>query len=168
MSTDGHSTNQERKGASETGYHGSAGASFAQKGWRILAGMLLYLLLATGLIGSERMMLFESMSELEAIHDREEQQLALNYLVAHAILTVNENYLVEDLSAAGRLLTLEVDGMLSQLSRIEKKFGGDLSGNISRLDRINRDLLSLPTRSSIAGLREELHQLVLKLDGLNP
>ncbi len=166
MPTDGNSSNLERGGTSETGLHGSGGASFAQKGWRILAGMLLYLLLATGLIGSERMMLFESMSELEAIHDREEQQLALNYLVAHAILTVNENYLTEDLSSAGRLLTLEVDGMLSQLLRIEMKFGGDLSGNISRLGRINRDLLSLPTRSSIAGLREELHQLVLKLDGL--
>lgn len=146
--------------------NGSRGASFAQMGWRILAGMVVYLVFATFLIGSERKMLFQSMSELESIHQREEQQLALNYVVAHAILTVNENYLSDDLPAAARLLTLEIDGMLSQLVRIEASFGSDLAGNISRLKRINQELLNLPTRSAIAGLREELHQLVLRLDAL--
>lgn len=111
-------------------------------------------------------MLFASMSELEAIHGREEQQLALNYVVSHAILTVNENYLAEDLSAAGRLLTQEIEGMVSQLSRMESSYGGDLGGYIERLKRSNTELQRAPSRGEIARLREDLHQLVLKLDSL--
>lgn len=111
-------------------------------------------------------MLFTSMSELEAIHSREEDQLALNYVVSHAILTVNENYLSEDISAAGRLLTQEIDGMVSQLTRMEQRYGGDLGRHIARLQRSNAELQRAPSRSEIAFLREELHQLVLKLDSL--
>lgn len=128
--------------------------------------MMVYLVLATALIASERSMLFSSMGELEAIHAREEDQLALNYVVSHAILTVNENYLSEDLSAAGRLLTQEIEGMVSQLTRMEQRYGGDLGGFIARLQKSNAELQRAPTRSEIAALREELHQLVLKLDSL--
>lgn len=143
-----------------------SGTSFARKGWRILGGMVIYLVFATVLIASERSMLFESMKELEAIHAREEQQLALNYVVSHAILTVNENYLSEDISAAGRLLTQEIDGMVSHLSRIDASYGGGLVGHIGRLQKSNGELQRAPSRSEIAALREELHQLVLTLDGL--
>lgn len=139
---------------------------FAQKGWRILAGMLVYLVVATVIIASERSMLFDSMTELEAIHNREERQLALNYVVSHAILTVNENYLSDDISAAGRLLTQEIEGMVSALSRIEASYGGDLTPHIERLKRSNAELQRAPSRSEIAALREELHLLVLKLDSL--
>lgn len=128
--------------------------------------MLVYVILATALIASERSMLFASMSELEAIHAREEEQLALNYVVSHAILTVNENYLSEDISAAGRLLTQEIDGVVSQLERMEHRYGGDLGGHIARLQRSNAELQRAPSRGEIAVLREELHQLVLKLDSL--
>lgn len=128
--------------------------------------MLVYVILATALIASERSMLFASMSELEAIHAREEDQLALNYVVSHAILTVNENYLSEDISAAGRLLTQEIEGVVSQLSRMDHRYGGDLGGYIERLQRSNAELQRAPSRGGIAALREELHQLVLKLDSL--
>jgi signal transduction histidine kinase len=142
------------------------GTSFARKGWRILGGIMVYLVLAAVLITSERSMLFESMNELEAIHVREERQLAMNYVVSHAILTVNENYLSEDISVAGRLLTHEIDGMLSQLSRLEAAYGGNLAGHIGRLRNSNGKLQRAPSRSEIAELREELHRLVLSLDGL--
>lgn len=142
------------------------GASFAQKGSRILAGLVVYLILATALITSERSMLFGSMSDLESIHAQEEQQLALNYVVSHAILAVNENYLADDLRAAARVLTLEIDGVVSKLSRMNDAYGGDLDGQISRLSHYNAELQREPSRSSIAGLREEMHQLVLRLDTL--
>ncbi|MBI5897912.1 MAG: two-component sensor histidine kinase [Rhodocyclales bacterium] len=152
--------------ASDFAADGVQPVGFARKGWRIFGGMIVYLILATALIASERHMLFESMSELEAIHGREERQLAVNYVLSHAILTVNENYLSEDISTAGRLLTQEVDGLVSQLSRIEARHGGDLGGFINRLRKSNAELQRAPSRGEIALLRETLHELVLKLDQL--
>lgn len=166
MQPNGTKVSSDSRRAAETGAGAAHAASFAQKGWRILAGMAVYLILATVLISSERSMLFESMTELEAIHNREERQLALNYVVSHAILTVNENYLSEDISAAGRLLTQEIDGMVSQLERMEASYGGNLAGHIARLKASNGELQRAPSRAEIAALREELHQLVLKLDSL--
>jgi two-component system NtrC family sensor kinase len=141
-------------------------SSFARKGAQILAGLVVYLVLAAALIGSERSMLFGAMNELEAVHVQEEHQLALNYVVSHAILSVNESYLSEDLKAAARLLTLEVDGVVSKLSRVESTYGGHLAGHIARLKGFAADLEREPARGTIAGLREELHQLVLRLDSL--
>ena len=154
----------ERKG--DSGEPNAKSESFARKGWRIFTGLVAYLILATVLIAFERTSLFASMSELEAIHLREEEQLALNYVVSHAILTVNENYLSEDISASGRLLTQEIEGMVSQLMKMNIRYGGDLQGHIQRLQRSNAALQAAPSRSEIAVLREELHQLVLKLDSL--
>jgi len=42
----------------------------------------------------ERSLLFEAVNELEAVHSQEERQLALNLVVSHAILSINENYRV--------------------------------------------------------------------------
>jgi signal transduction histidine kinase len=142
------------------------GTSFAQKGTRILAGLTAFLILATAAITWERSLLFDAVNELEAVHGQEERQLALNFVVSHAILSINENYLAEDLAAAARVLTLEIDGVLSKLRTIETAYGGELGGHIERLDRLNAELQRDPSRATIADLREEFHQLVLRLDSL--
>lgn len=129
----------------------------------ILGGLIIYLVLATGVIGWERKLLFEAVNELEAVHAQEEQQLALNFAVSHAILTVNENYFSEDLAAAARLLNLEIEGVVSKLVRMEGD-SGNLSAHIAHLNRFNTQLQSDPSRTTIADLREEFHQLVLRLD----
>ncbi len=139
------------------------GTSFNQKGSRILGGLVIYLTLATGVIGWERKLLFEAVNQLEAVHVLEEQQLALNIAVSHAILTVNENYFSEDLAAAARLLNLEINGVVSKLARMEVE-SGDLGAYIANLNRFNAQLQLNPTRTTIAELREEFHQLVLRLD----
>lgn len=142
------------------------GTSFAQKGSRILAALVAFLILATAAITWERSLLFGAVNELEAVHGQEERQLALNFVVAHAILSINENYLAEDLPAAARVLALEIDGVLSKLLTIETAYGGELGGHIERLNRLNAELQREPSRATIADLREEFHQLVLRLDSL--
>ncbi|MCM2290403.1 MAG: hypothetical protein NDI67_15370, partial [Sulfuritalea sp.] len=125
-----------------------------------------FLILATAAITWERSLLFEAVNELEAVHGQEERQLALNFVVSHAILSINENYLAEDLAAAARVLTLEIDGVLSKLRTVETAYGGELGGHIERLNRLNAELQREPSRATIADLREEFHQLVLRLDSL--
>lgn len=128
--------------------------------------VVVYLMLATAGINWERGRLFDSVTQLEAVHVQEERQLALNLVVSYAILTVNANYLSNDLAAAAKLLTLEVDGVVSQLEKVEATYGGELGDHIARLNKINAELRREPTRVTIAQLREEFHQLVLRLDSL--
>jgi two-component system NtrC family sensor kinase len=142
------------------------GASFAKKGTRILVAMVSYLLIAAAGINWERGRLWDSVVQLEAVHVQEEQQLALNLVVSYAILTINANYLSNDLSAAAKVLTLEVGGVVSQLERFEASYGGELGTHIARLNQFSADLQRNPSRTMIADLREEFHQLVLRLDNL--
>lgn len=165
MSQRSQPTVDDSSGPSDPESGGEWGASFARKGYRILGGLVIYLILATGIIGWERKLLFEAVNQLEAVHTQEEQQLALNFAVSHAILTVNENYFADDLAAAARLLNLEIQGVVSKLARIDGD-AGNLSSHISSLNRSNAQLQRDPSRTTIAELREEFHQLVLRLDSM--
>lgn len=166
MLQDSQSSVNEVGPSADPGIARRRGTSFAQKGSRILAGLVAFLIVATAAITWERSLLFEAVNELEAVHVREEHQLELNFVVSHAILSINENYLTEDVSAAARVLTLEIDGVISKLTKIETAWGGELGGHIANLKRLNDELQRNPSRATIAELREEFHQLVLRLDGL--
>lgn len=156
-------SDRESSAPSDAEAGGLWGASFAQKGSRVLGALVIYLVLATGFIGWERKLLFETVNQLEAIHAQEEYQLGLNFAVSHAILTVNENYFSEDLAAAARLLNLEIEGVVSKLARMEGS-SEELMVHIIVLNRINTELQRSPSRATIAELREEFHRLVLRLD----
>ena len=142
------------------------GASFARTGKRVLFGMFGYLLLVAAIVGWERHTLYQSVMDLEAIHAQEEDQHALNYAVSHAVLSINENYLAEDLAVAARLLTLEIDGVISKLARTQELYGGELTVHATALGRLNEELRRAPARATVAELREQFHQLVLRLDSL--
>jgi signal transduction histidine kinase len=144
---------------------GAGGTSFAQRGSQILGGLVIYLILATVVIAWERKLLFESVHELEAVHQQEEHQLALNYAVSNAILTVNENYFSEDIATAARQLNLELDGVVSKLLGMPG-VQGELGSHIASLKRFSLELQQSPSRATIAELRGELHQLVLRLDDM--
>lgn len=165
MSQPSQPTVDDSSGPSDRESGGEWGTSFAQKGSRFLGGLVIYLILATGIIGWERELLFEAVNQLEAVHTQEEQQLALNFAVSHAILTVNEHYFADDLAASARLLNLEIEGVVSKLVRIDGD-SGSLRGHISNLNRSNAQLQRDPSRTTIADLREEFHQLVLRLDSM--
>lgn len=128
--------------------------------------MVAYLVVAAAGINWERNRLFDSVVQLEVVHVQEERQLALNLVVSYAILTINANYLSKDLSAAAKVLTLEVEGVVSQLEKFEATYGGELGVHIANLKRFSAQLKREPSRAAIAGLRDEFHQLVLRLDSL--
>lgn len=128
--------------------------------------MVFYMMAAAAGINWERSRLFNSVNQLEAVHAQEERQLALNLVVSYAILTINANYFSNDLFAAAKVLALEVEGVVSQLEKFEASYGGELGAHIARLNRFNAELRRDPSRTKIAELREEFHQLVLRLDDL--
>ena len=91
----------------ETG--GARSTSFSRTGSRVLGGLLAYLLLATVVIGWERSLLFDAVGQIEAVHVQDEQQIALNFAVSHAVLAVNEQYFAKDIPGAAKVITLDLD-----------------------------------------------------------
>jgi signal transduction histidine kinase len=139
--------------------------NFARTGSWVIGGLLVYMLLATAVIGWERKLLFDAVHEIEAVHVLDEDQIALNFTVSHAILAVNEHYFSEDLSRSAAILILELDTVTSRLGGV-KSSRVDLARHIDVLFRFKASLQRDPSRAVIAGLREALHQLVLDLDVL--
>lgn len=137
--------------------------SFARTGSWVLGGLVIYMLLATAIIGWERKKLFDAVREIEAVHILDEEQVALNLVVSHAILTVNEHYSTQDLSRSAAILTLELDTVISRLGGLPEG-PVDLGRHVAGLTRFNAALQREPSRALIAELREALHQLVLDLD----
>jgi two-component system, NtrC family, sensor kinase len=139
--------------------------SFARTGSWVLGGLVIYMLIATAIIGWERKKLFDAVRAIEAVHILDEEQVALNLVVSHAILTVNEHISTRDLSRSSEILTLELDTVISRLGGLPEG-QVDLGRHIAGLTRINATLQREPSRTLIAELREALHQLVLDLDTL--
>ena len=137
--------------------------SFSRTGSRVLGGLLIYLLLATMVIGWERSQLFEAVGQIEAVHVQDEQQIALNFAVSHAVLAVNEQYFAKDIPGAAKIITLDLDTVISMLGRIGWA-SDETRRHLSKLDGINATLQREPTRALIGELRQELHDLVLHLD----
>lgn len=138
-------------------------SSFSRTGSRVLGALLIYLLLATVVIGWERRQLFEAVGQIEAVHAKDEQQIALNYVVSQAVLAVNEQYFAKDIPGAAKIIMLDLDTVTSMLGRIGSA-GDEARRHLSELDRINLTLQREPSRALIGELREELHNLVLHLD----
>jgi signal transduction histidine kinase len=137
--------------------------SFARTGSRVIAGLVVYLLLATAVIGWERKQLFDTVREIGAVHILDEDQIALNFTVSHAILAVNEHYFSEDLARSATILTLELDTVISRLASVRGS-PVDLNRHIAGLARFKTRLRDDSSRAVIAELREAFHQLVLDLD----
>ncbi|MBK9021957.1 MAG: hypothetical protein IPL72_19025 [Sulfuritalea sp.] len=100
---------------------------------------------------------------IEAVHVQDEQQIALNFAVSHAVLAVNEQYFAKDIPGAAKIITLDLDTVISMLGRIGWA-SDETRRHLSELDRINAALQREPSRALIGELREELHNLVLHLD----
>lgn len=144
---------------------GARSTSFARTGSWVIGGLLVYMVLATAVIAWERKQLFDAVREIEAVHLQDEQQIALNFAVSHAILAVNEHYFTEDLSRAATILRLELDTVNSRLGGTQAA-EEVLGRHAAVLARFNSALQREPSRALIADLREALHQLVLQLDAM--
>ncbi len=146
-------------------FHGRPYASLNRKGMGVVAGLLAYFLLVTAVITHERNTLLRSVHELEMVHEQEERQVSLNMTVAHAILTVNENYFAPDLESSTQVLVLEIEAVLSGLRKLANVYPV-LADDITTLEDSNRQLLDAPTRGTIAEIRSAFHRLVIDLDAV--
>lgn len=122
-----------------------------------------YFTLVSLVVAVERQTMQESVRLLEALNSREEQLVGLNYAVSRTVISVNENYFAPDVEASGKMLALEVEALLPGLIRLQEAYPG-LSEFRASLERMVVELVSEPTRASIADLRATMHRLVLELD----
>jgi signal transduction histidine kinase len=139
------------------------GVSLARKGMWTLAGLLVYFLAVTVVITYERHSLMSAVRDLESVHRQEERQVSLNLTVAHAILTVNENYFSPDIDAAAQMLVLDIEAVLAGVRKAAELYPM-LADDQAGLEQVNRQLLQQPSRSAIAETRSAFHRLVIDLD----
>lgn len=143
----------------------ATGTSLGRKGMWTLAALLAYFLLVTAVITYERHTLLRAVQLLEAVHEQEERQVSLNMTVAHAILTVNENYFAPDLESSTQVLVLEIEAVLAGLRKLVHAYPV-LADDIATLEDANRQLLGQPTRGTVAEIRSAFHRLVIDLDAV--
>lgn len=139
------------------------GMSLGHKGIWTLVGLLAYFFLVTLIVTMERQTLMRAVGELESVHHQEERQVSLNLTVAHAILTVNENYFSPDVDAACQLLALEIEAVLSGLKKLNDAYPM-LADDVAALEHGDELLVKQPSRSAIAEVRTAFHRLVIDLD----
>lgn len=137
--------------------------SLRGKGWLFTLLLTAYFAMVSFVVAFERQTMQESVRLLEALNSREEQLVGLNYAVSRTVISVNENYFAPDVEASGKMLALEVEALLPGLVRLQEAYSG-LNEFRSGLERMVVDLVSEPTRATIADLRATMHRLVLELD----
>ncbi|MCK9283265.1 MAG: ATP-binding protein [Rhodocyclaceae bacterium] len=137
--------------------------SLARKGVVTMVILVIYLVLVSLVVAYERRVLVGSVEALTEIHQQEERQVALNILVARAILTVNENYFSPNVDVSSKIMVLEIESVLNGLSKIEHKYEG-IANDVAQLNKGMADLIARPNRTVIADIRGTFHRLVLDLD----
>lgn len=137
--------------------------SLRGKGWLFTLLLAAYFAIVSIVVAFERQTMQESVRLLEALNAREEQLVGLNYAVSRTVISVNENYFAPDVEASGKMLALEVEALLPGLMRLQEAYSG-LTEFRSGLERMVVELVSDPTRATIADLRATMHRLVLELD----
>jgi signal transduction histidine kinase len=149
----------------DTGISVIRGVTLRQKGFWTLLAMAIYCVVMTLVITIERSYLFDSVGELESLHKQEANQVALNMSVSRAVLVVNENYFSSDIQAAARVLVLELEAVLAGLTRLQPFYPAVVS-DVSALQADVSQLLSGPSRATIADVRANFHRLVINLDSV--
>lgn len=139
--------------------------SLAHKGLLTLAVMLVYFALVSAVVAYERHSLIDSVQLLNEIHQREERVVALNILVARAILTVNENYFSPNVDVSSKILVLEIEAVLNGLGKLEKHYK-PIAEHSGMLSRSMVQLLDRPNRAVVADIRGIFHRVVIDLDDI--
>lgn len=139
--------------------------SLAYKGFLTLTVMVVYFALVSIVVAYERHSLIDSVQLLNEIHQREERVIALNILVARAILTVNENYFSPNVDVSSKILVLEIEAVLSSLSKLERHYA-PISEHAVLLSKSMAQLLDRPNRAVVADIRGIFHRIVIDLDAI--
>ncbi len=143
-----------------------AKASLTSKGMFTLAAMLVYFALVSVVIAYERHSMIDSVQLLNEIHQREERLVALNILVARAILTVNENYFSPNVDVSSKILILENEAVLNGLSKLEQHYS-TIAEDAKLLKKSNAQLMANSSRLIIADIRGIFNRIVIDLDSIN-
>ncbi|MBS1197902.1 MAG: histidine kinase [Proteobacteria bacterium] len=138
-------------------------SSLRGKGWLFTALLAVYFIIVSAVIAYERETMLESVTLLQSINAREESLVGLNYAVSRAVISVNENYFAPDVDASGKMLALEVEALLPGLTRLQTVYP-ELGDSRQALERTVLELVTDPSRATIADLRASMHRLVLDLD----
>jgi signal transduction histidine kinase len=137
--------------------------SLRGKGWLFTGLLAIYFLIVSLVVAYERETMLESVALLQSINEREESLVGLNYAVSRTVISVNENYFAPDVEASGKMLVLEVEALLPGLARLQGAYP-ELAEFREGLENTVLELITEPTRASIADLRAIMHRLVLALD----
>lgn len=137
--------------------------SLRGKGWLFTGLLAIYFLIVSLVVAFERETMLESVALLQSINEREESLVGLNYAVSRTVISVNENYFAPDVEASGKMLVLEIEALLPGLARLQGAYP-ELAEFRGALEKTVLELVSEPTRATIADLRAIMHRLVLALD----
>jgi signal transduction histidine kinase len=127
--------------------------------------LVVYFVLVSLVVAYERRTMIDSVHLLDEIHRQEERQVALNILVARAILTVNENYFSPNVDISSKVLVLEIEAVLNGLDKLKLQYA-NISTDAAMLNNSMTQLLERPSRAVIADIRGIFHRLVLDLDSI--
>ena len=130
-----------------------------------MVAMLAYFSLASLVIAYERWELINSVRLLTEIHEEDERQIALNILLARAILTVNSNNYSPVDGVSAKVLALEIEELLRGLRKLQLQYA-TASDDIALLSESLTQLTSEPNRAVVAEIRSIFHRLVIDLDGV--
>jgi signal transduction histidine kinase len=144
---------------------GPGKASLAHKGALTLTAMVLYFILVSAVVAFERHSLIDSVQLLNDIHQREERLVALNILVARAILTVNENYFSPNVDVSSKILILENEAVLNGMSKLQQHYS-PIADDITLLTASNSQLVERPSRAVVADIRGIFNRIVIDLDAI--
>ncbi len=139
--------------------------SLARKGLLTLAVMAIYFVIVSMVVAYERHSLIDSVQLLNEIHQREERVVALNILVARAILTVNENYFSPNVDVSSKILVLEIEAVLKGLSKLERHYA-PIADQAVLLNKTMAQLIEQPNRAVVADIRGIFHHIVIDLDDI--
>jgi len=153
------STDRERRGQARL----SVFDSLRGKAWLFTSLLAAYFVIVSLVLAFERENMLESVTLLQSINEREESLVGLNYAVSRTVISVNENYFSPDVEASGKMLALEIEALLPGMRRLQSNYP-ELAESVRSLDSAVVDLVSDPSRATIAELRSTMHRLVLELD----
>lgn len=143
------------------GWHGRL--SLRAKGIISLAVVVGYVGIMGAILSSERLRLLAMVTDLEAVHRKEEEMVQANMLLARAVLSANESFFSVEPTGATRQLFFEVSPLSSALTGLSQEYES-LAKPYAHLQDLLRELAHRPSRESFAELRSALQALTLELD----
>jgi signal transduction histidine kinase len=139
--------------------------SLKTKGILAFVAMVIYVLLVSITMGTQRQDLLRVVGELEHAHRVEAQLLEINASMARTLLAVNLAFSAEDLASASIRAMIEVEATLSLMESIDAQHP-EISQFASTLHARVRDIAQSPNLEILSQTRATLNELIIALDGI--